>query len=129
MIGGVVDAMLEPIVELELHGPHGRLRRIAFVVDTGYTGGLALPPSIIQDLNLEWKRSDRAILADGSIVQYDCFSVEVVWDSTTSRIEADESDTASLLGTALLRGYELKAEMRPRGKLTLKRLPPKKRKT
>ena len=125
MITGHVDDNLEPIIHLLVRAGSRRGRTISFVVDTGYNGFLVLPSKLIGELQLLKLGSDEAELADGSIVEYRVFHAEVEWDGACIEIEVDESDTTPLLGTALLRGYELTAQMRPHGKLTLKKLPPK----
>lgn len=129
MIAGSVDDGLEATVMLTVRGPSGRSIVAPFVIDTGYSGGLLLPPSMIQRLLLDWLRTDFATLADGSTIEHQVFRGILQWDGA-DRLEAiDQADTAPLLGTRLLRGYELTARMRPHGKVTLKKLPPKKRKT
>lgn len=97
------------------------------IVDTGYSGALLLPANAIEYLRLSLVGSDRAELADGSIIEHPVFEALVEWDGIERPIEIDQADTAPLLGTALLRGYELTAQMRPHGKVTLRKMPPKRR--
>jgi hypothetical protein len=47
----------------------------------------------------------------------------VVWDGAERRVLVDEAETDPLVGMALLSGYELKMQVRSRGKVTIKRLP------
>ena len=58
MITGVVTPDLEVIVGLVVRGSGGREREIEAVVDTGFDGHLSLPPSLIRQLRLPWRRSD-----------------------------------------------------------------------
>jgi hypothetical protein len=44
------------------------------------------------------------------------------WDGKARRLLVDEADTDPLIGMALLRGYELKMQIRRQGKVTIKRL-------
>lgn len=81
-----------------------------------------MPPSLIASLGLRWKTLGRAILADGSERVFDVYVGEVLWDGKARRISVDEVDTDPLVGMALLSGYELKMQVRPRGKVTIKRL-------
>lgn len=43
----------------------------------------------------------------------------------SAAILVDEADADPLLGMSLLKGYELKMQVRTRGKITIKRLPRK----
>ena len=125
MIAGVVASSLEPILSLTVRGPTGRECLVPFVVDTGYSGEILMPPHLIEALDLKWVRADFAELADGSEIEHRVFAAEVDWDGIIIQVAVDEADTVPLLGTKRIRGYELTAQMRPHGKLTLKKLPPK----
>src|SRR5947209_19804881 len=125
MITGVVNAHLEATLRLTLRGPVGQIRRVNVVIDTGFDGWLSLPPGLIAHLGLPWHRRGRAILADGSESIFNIYAGVVVWDRRRRALPIDEADTTPLVGTALLAEYELKAEFRPRGKVTIKRLEPR----
>jgi predicted aspartyl protease len=84
-----------------------------------------LPPDLIAALGLRWQTVERATLADGSECLFDVYEAKVVWDGKVRQILVDEADADPLLGMRLLRGYELKMQVRARGKVTIKRLPPK----
>lgn len=129
MISGKVDSELEPHVPLALMGADGLAVSLPFVLDTGYNRELSLPRKLIERLGLEWVQVREAELADGSHIEHRVFRGKVLWDGEWREVEIDEADSVPLLGTLLLRGYELKAEMRPRGDVSLKKLPPRKRKT
>jgi clan AA aspartic protease len=122
MIVGIVQAR-EALIRLTIRGFRGREREIQAVVDTGYTGWLTLPPTMIAALNLRWQTLGRGTLADGSVSLFDVYQAKVVWDSRVRRVLVDEFDATPLVGMALLRGYEMKIQARARGKVTIKRLP------
>lgn len=122
MITGMVQAR-EGRIRLRVRGPRRREQEIEAVIDTGYTELLSLPSSLIASLDLRWKTSGRAILADGSERTFDIYRGEVLWDGGFRRILIDEADTDPLVGMTLLRGYLLKMQVRPRGKITITRLP------
>jgi len=121
MITGVVRGR-EAIVRLKIRGPRGRRREFDAVIDTGYTASLSLPPAVIASLGLHWQGFGRGILADGSECLYDVYEAEVEWDRKLLRILVDEADSDPLIGMTLLNGYELKIQIRPRGKVSIKRL-------
>jgi clan AA aspartic protease len=121
MITGIVTAELEAVVRLTVHGPR-RHRRIDAVIDTGFDGGISLPPDVISSLGLPWRRRGLAMLADDSDIVFDIYEGVVVWDRRRRRVPVDEADTAPLVGMALLAGFELNAQVRTDGKVTIKRL-------
>ena len=122
MIAGIVQAR-EPLIRLTIRGFGGCEREIEAVVDTGSTGWLTLPSTAIAALNLRWRTFGRGILADGSASIFDVYQAKVVWDGRVRPVFVDEFDATPLVGMALLRGWELKVQVRARGKVTIKRLP------
>jgi predicted aspartyl protease len=71
---------------------------------------------------LTWDDVNKATLADGSECIFDVYRARVVWDRKPVRVFVDELDGEPLIGMGLLNGYELRAEVRSRGKVTVKRL-------
>jgi clan AA aspartic protease len=122
MITGVVQSG-EGRIRLKVKGRQGREQEVEAVIDTGYTASLTLPPALIQALGLPWQTVDRFKLADGSICILDVYEAKAVWDGKVRRILVDEADAEPLVGMRLLRGHELKMQVRSRGKVTIKRLP------
>ncbi|MBI3821933.1 MAG: clan AA aspartic protease [Planctomycetes bacterium] len=122
MITGVINLDLEAIVRLTVRGANGRRRRIKAVIDTGFDGSLSLPPTLIAELGLVWDHQSYATLADGSEVLVDMYLGFVVWNRRRLLIDIDESDTDPLIGTGLLADFEMRAQFRPRGHVTIKTL-------
>ena len=121
MIGGVVQAD-EARMGLTVRGRRGREQPVEVVIDSGYTGALTLPAALITRLGLRWQSTQRATLADGSTCVFQVYVGKVVWDGRVRRILIDEADADPLVGMRLLRGHELKVQVRYRGKVTIKRL-------
>lgn len=96
MITGVVRSRAARI-ELTIRGPGGHEEEIEAVVDTGFNGSLTLPSSLVKLLGLPWQNVVRGTLAV-------------------------ESESDALVGMELLDGFELKVQVRPRGKVTIKRM-------
>ena len=122
MIVGTIQGR-EALIRLMIRGVGGPGQEIEAVVDSGYTGWLTLPPTVIAALNLRWQTFGRGILADGSVSTFDVNQAKVVWDGRLRSVFVDEFDSSPLIGMALLRGYEYKMQVRARGKVTIKRLP------
>src|SRR6266851_3458559 len=122
MITGAVKSD-EPRIRLKLIGKQGQEHQVDAVVDSGYTGVLTLPPAVIRMLGLRRRSIGFAILANGSTCSFQVYSGKVVWDGEVRTILVDEADTDPLIGMKLLRNYEFKMQVRPGGKVTIKRLP------
>src|SRR6266567_3509464 len=122
MITGVVKSD-EGRIRVKVKGLRGREQEVEAVIDTGYTASLTLPPALIAALGLRWRSVDRFTLADGSECIFDVYEAKVVWDGKLRQILVDEADTDPLVGMRLLRGHELKMQVRYRGKVAIKRLP------
>jgi clan AA aspartic protease len=119
MIRGIVNAHGEAIIRLLVCGSAGQRQKIKALIDTGFNNWLSLPPALITLLGLPWRQRGQAILADGSQRRFDIYEGTVVWD----RRRLYELDGAPLVGMALLEGYELKVQVRERGKAAIQRPP------
>ena len=98
MTKGFVNASLEAILPLSLRGPEGPEREVDAVIDTGYSGSLALPPSLVAELELPYVLSSRATLADDTEVGFSVYRVTALWDSGPRHIEADAAGSTPLVG-------------------------------
>lgn len=123
MIRGVVTANREAVIRLAVRGPSGQEQEIEAVVDTGFDGWFSLPPVLIAQLELQWRRRGRALLADGSECVFDIYEGSVVWDGRLRRVALDEASAAPLIGMALLQGYELNVQVRNGGSVIIRVLP------
>lgn len=124
MISGIVQSD-EGRIRLKVKGLRGREQEVEAVIDTGYTASLTLPPTVVAALGLRWRSTDRFTLADGSECLFDVYVAKVEWDGKMRTILVDEADADPLVGMRLLRGHELKMQIRVRGKVNIKRLPPR----
>jgi clan AA aspartic protease len=122
MIVGIVKKRA-PLVRLTVCGFRGRRQEIEAVVDTGYTGWITLPPALIAALQLNWRTAGRGTLADGSVSYFDVYQGKIVWDGRVRSVYVDEFDATPLVGMALLRGCDLRMQVRARSKVTIKRSP------
>jgi clan AA aspartic protease len=123
MIVGVVSVYREALVRLWVRGPQGQAEEIEAVVDTGFNGSLTLPSALIALLSLPYRRSGRALLADGSESLFDVYEAIVDWDGQRRRVSVDAVETEPLLGMALLDGYELRVQARVGGGVFVTALP------
>jgi clan AA aspartic protease len=121
MITGIVKSD-EGRIRLKVKGLRGREQEIEAVIDTGYTASLTLPPAVIVALGLRWRSLDRFTLADGSECLLDVYAAKLEWDGKVRTILVEETDAEPLVGMRLLRGHELKMQVRARGAVTITRL-------
>lgn len=119
MTSGVVNANLEPIIEVRVRGPNGEEQVVRAIVDTGFDGALTLPPPLISALGLPWRRRGRALLADGHESIFDVYEASLGWDGAERRISVDEAEVAPLVGTALLENHELRIAFVDKGAVTI----------
>ena len=122
MIGGIVNGDFEPIIPLSIYSVTGQIYRQDVIVDTGFNGWLSLPPSIIAELGLIWKRRGRAILGDGSECIFNVYEAVVLWDGEILTIPIDEADSEPLIGMSLMEGYQLTVQAIEGGRVELNKL-------
>ncbi|WP_088242508.1 clan AA aspartic protease [Calothrix rhizosoleniae] len=122
MITGFVNVEFEPIIPLSIRRTDSKVFTQDAIVDTGFNGWLSLPPDLIAELNLKWKRRGRAILGDGSECVFNVYEAVVVWDDTLLTIPVDEADSEPLVGMSLIEGYELKVQVFEGGRVELRKV-------
>jgi clan AA aspartic protease len=121
MITGTVTGQ-EARIRLMIRGPGRREQVIDAVIDTGFTGALTLPHSLVKKLKLPWDNVGRGTLADGSECLFEIYRTTVIWDRRVRRVLVSEANAEPLVGMELLEGHELKMHVRPGGKVSIKRL-------
>lgn len=122
MITGIVNADFEPIISLSVCGSDGKVYTQDALIDTGFNGWLSLPPALIAQLNLKWKRRGLAILGDGSECVFNVYEVVVVWDGVLLTIPVDEADSEPLIGMLLMEGYQLIVQVFEGGRVELSKV-------
>lgn len=109
MTTGHVNEFLELVFPISVRGPSGIERQIAFIIDTGFSATLTLPSQVIQELQLNKGLSGRAMLADGTINNYQNYDAEIFWNDHWRSVVVMGIGDEVLLGTGLLAGHELQA--------------------
>lgn len=122
MMQGYVNTGYEAVISLVIKHD-SRLKSINAVIDTGFTGFLSLPQSIIDELELSWSYSDFATLGDGSQTLFDVHDATIIWDGQFREIEINSADTDPLLGMKMLRGFRLQVDTIQGGLVTIESLP------
>jgi clan AA aspartic protease len=123
MIYGTVNADREAVLHLQVSGLPGQSKEIEAVVDTGFTGFLTLPFSVIATLGLTRISRGRAIMANGTEEVFDIYEAQIDWDGQSRIIEADAAEVEPLIGMSMLYGYELRVRVVDGGTVTIEALP------
>lgn len=92
------------------------------VIDTGFSGFLILPSTVISTLELRWEGRDFATLGDGTSCTFEVYIGLVIWDGQYREIYINESETVPLIGMQLLRGYDLRIQTIEGGLVTIEAL-------
>ena len=89
---------------------NGREQSIHAVVDTGFSGWLALSKEMISRFGLPWRREAEAILANGGSTTFNVHSATIIWDGQPRSVFVDEMESDPLVGMQLLHGFRLVIE-------------------
>lgn len=110
MITGTVSADREAVIRVKIIGQLGQELEIDAIIDTGFTGYITLPNSIINTLSLPFHSRQQVVLGDGNVHTVNVHTGIVNWEGQNHRIEIDAADTTPLLGMAMMYGYKLTIE-------------------
>lgn len=110
MMQGIVDQNCEATIRLVVGNTDAQRQVIDAVIDTGFTGFLTLPLSVLTLLNLQAYRREEGILGDGSTCIFDVCRGLVIWDGELRRIDINASETKPLVGMSLLYGYRMQLD-------------------
>jgi clan AA aspartic protease len=123
MITGIISANLEAVILLVVVGPNRQQLTVSGVLDTGFSGDLTLPASVIASLGLAWLGREPGILADGSTDLFDVYSAVVLWDGQPRPIEVEAANAQPLVGMNLLHRHSLHMEVVNGGPVQITPLP------
>ncbi len=123
MIRGVVNVRREAIVPVRIRGPSGGEMALDAVVDSGFTAALALPVAIATALGLGRQTVGGAVLADGSVRQFDIYAAEVAWGGVWQPVLVSAISDEVLLGMQLLANHEVRIAVVPGGAVEITPLP------
>ena len=119
MIEGFVNDAYEAVVALSLQGPAGQVQDVEAVIDTGYSGFLTLPATLVSELGLPFAHVGRAFLANDDEVSFDVHDVTVLWDGEPRHIKADATGSTPLVGMLLLDSHSLNIEVESGGRVVI----------
>ncbi|MBW4507620.1 MAG: clan AA aspartic protease [Scytonematopsis contorta HA4267-MV1] len=95
---------------------------IQFVIDTGFTDYLCLPPEAVAVLGLPFLHDVPANLANNSEVFLSVHEATILWNGEEREIPVVAAGRRPLLGTALLDEHELVVQFTQGGLVTIEEL-------
>ena len=121
MASGVVRGLV-PIVTVSVTGKDGALRRFQAVMDTGFTGAVALPAPDVQRLGLSSPQPEEVRFANGESGNCEVYLADVIWDGEhrTERLHA--LGVEPLVGMALLDGSRVTMDIAEGGSVVIEPL-------
>jgi clan AA aspartic protease len=119
MIQGWVNQNCEARLPIVVGHGNAPKQMVEALIDTGFSGFLSLPLSMIESLGLPWIFSDSVTLGDGSEVIFQMHRATVIWDGQFKVVDVAASEAEPLLGMSLLYGFKLQVEAVERGVVTI----------
>lgn len=107
------------LVPITLRRDNGPDLTIEFVVDTGFTYDLTLPPAAVAALGLPLINIMAANLADDSTIQVSVHAANIAWQDQEISVRVLAMGVRPLLGMALLEGSELVIQCADNGLVTI----------
>jgi clan AA aspartic protease len=123
VISGTATAAREAEIQVQVENVAGVGMTVRAVVDTGFTGSIALPHAVINALSLPLLQQRDAQLADGPIEVFDLHEVTIVWDGQPLKLLAFAAEPDALIGMGLLSGFRLCLDAVDGGPVTLEQIP------
>jgi clan AA aspartic protease len=123
MMKGTVTAELEAVMVFDVSGPGTWREPVTAIIDTGFTGYLTLPESLVARLALPHILTDRVVLADGTVAEVEAYECAITWGERSRDVIAHCTGVTPLIGMALLRDHLLGVEVTPAGQVTIEDLP------
>ena len=122
MITGKVTTNLESVIELEAIG-YNQQEKIACIIDTGFSGYLALPSNLINRLKLPKVDDQEVILADGTTASMEKYLVKILWHGEERSVSALRADGGPIVGMFLLHGSCVMLDVVEDGNVQIDALP------
>ena len=111
----------EPQIDVAVAGFNLQFKTVAAVVDTGFTGALALSSEVVRELGLTHQDERPVRLATGTQTVY-VYGAVVSWFGQLRAVPVHETDDRPLVGNMLLTNCRLTIDFREGGDVTIQPL-------
>ena len=119
MIGGQIAELGLAWLSVRIQDGGGNWQTLRVVMDTGFTGQLALPESAVRQLGLELNDETRVTPAAGPAVRVLAGSVLIDWRGRPTPARVVQAGTHPLLGMSLLWNHHIAISAVANGAVTL----------
>jgi clan AA aspartic protease len=116
---GFVNQNCEAMLPIVVGRDNKPTQLVEALIDTGFTGFLSLPLSMIESLGLPWIFSDSVTLGDDREVIFQMYRATAIWDEQFKVVDVAASESEPLLGMSLLYGFKLQVEAVERGTVSI----------
>ena len=123
MIRGQIAELGLAWLPISIQDGNGGWQTLRCVVDTGFTGQLALPESVVRQLALELNNETRVTPAAGPPVLTLAGAVLIDWMERTMPARVVQAGTHPLLGMSLLRNHHIAIDAVADGAVAVAPLP------
>ncbi len=107
------------LIEIDFLRHNGGIIPIEFVIDTGFTWYVTLPPSDIAALGLPYKGEISVDLADESSAKAGIYTDALLWHGQARRVPVLSVGDRPLLGLALLNENKVNIDFTENGTVTI----------
>ena len=112
----------QALVPVDINDGNGRAHRLEVILDTGFTGHLALPREFIRVLDLPFVGQRTFELASGEHYEFAAYLATVSWHGRLRDALVLQSDSVPLLGMTLLWGSRVAVDALDNGAVTIEEL-------
>ena len=99
---GYFDDRYQPKLDIYLLAKRQKIK-VEALIDTGFSGELCLPKSLICGLDLKLIDTTLAELANGDLVEFNIYKIKIIWDNKVKEAAVfDTNSEEALIGTGLL---------------------------
>jgi predicted aspartyl protease len=123
MTRGAVGTRLDPRIRLEFLDMADVVYSSDVEIDTAFAGFVSLPTDLITLLGLQFAAEYSVELADGTIVNKNCYFARVNWQGIVRTVRAYEMGTNPLVGINFLWGHRLTIDVKVGGDVIVEPLP------
>ncbi len=109
----------EPRLLVSILDYRGAAVPVEAVIDTGFTGFMALPPQVINVLGLEPTRERRVRLADGRSRRIPSYRATIIWHGSLKTVSAIALPGTPLIGMSLLWDSDIAIAARENGRVVI----------
>jgi clan AA aspartic protease len=123
MITGTVAPSLHPCVRFDVQAIDGSFRTVEAAVDTGFTDYVSLPEPTVALLGLRWLHQDQILIGNGIAFAFDVHAATIIWNGQPRVVRVMAGGPLPLVGTALLRGHDLRVRFEVGGPVEIEPIP------